>query len=274
MRQPGSGALEVTWVWDLMDTAGVPNQTFAILSPNKLSRSSTGQGSSLVAGEDKEAEETTYRDEFLALAADSEISVNACYRLEVNWLVASGKTVLEFVQNLYKRANKHALRLVQVPEYTTSLNLSIHSFLGAPFLALPAEIMPVLELSLLQKFGFIADRERPTDWNVTVPWMHPTAAKGAHCSRGYGPQRGARGDPQYIHNTGGVAVRVYPQHGFAFVTNRLQDHRTTSNSLGKDLFHSIEAFSSLLQRVSGCLRRLSAQPIDRSLILWAIVQFL
>ena len=57
MKQPGSGALEVTWVWDLMDTAGVPNQTFAILSPNKLSRSSTGQGSSLVAGEDKEAEE-------------------------------------------------------------------------------------------------------------------------------------------------------------------------------------------------------------------------
>ena len=98
----------------------------------------------------------------------------AAYRLEVNWLVAGSSSVQDLVQTLYKKAYKLGLRLAQVmfmsisitasniysssissfpfnvrviidfyaptyttqvPEYVSSANLCIHSFMAAPFVA-------------------------------------------------------------------------------------------------------------------------------------------
>lgn len=108
----------------------------------------------------------------------------------------------------------------------------------------------VLELSLLLRFGFTSDRERVTDWaasfpalaarannqNQTTPGggsppLSPTSQQQnqQHLSQPPQPQpqppqlgRYGRGDPQYLHQTGGVAVRVRPGQGFAWVLNRLR----------------------------------------------------
>lgn len=188
--------------------------------------------------------------------------------------MCSGKTVLEFTNGIQKRAAKYGLRLVQVPEYFSGNNLSIHSFLTTPFLSVPSSIiMPVLELSLLERFSFIADRERATNWPLTLPWMKDIASMPT--GRTYA-QNSTSGDPQYFHYTGDVAIRVFSCRGFAFITNRLR--KVTSSDTGQALFHAIRTWLRLCEAVNeglehGLLERLEGAR-GRSVVLWGVLSFL
>ena len=160
---------------------------------------------------------------------------------------------------------------MQVPEYFSGSNLSIHSFLTTPFLTVPSSIMPVLELSLLERFSFIADRERVTNWSLTLPWMQGNAT--LPMKRSYA-HKSACGDQQYFHSTGDVAIRVFSGRGFAFIANRLR--KRTSSDTGLKLFSSIRTWLRLCEAVHRALHRIEQelQAVARSAVLWAVISFL
>lgn len=148
----------------------------------------------------------------------------------------------------------------------------------------------MLELSLLLRFGFTSDRERVTDWAASFPALaarannqYQTTASGSpplsptsqqqqqhqHQSQQLQPQpqlgRYGRGDPQYLHQTGGVAVRVRPGQGFAWVLNRL---RVSDLALSLEqrfqLGHSMLAgFSLEVERLSALHAALHARLAPR-----------
>jgi hypothetical protein len=178
--------------------------------------------------------------------------------------------VLELVQNLTKRSLKYGLRLIQVPEYTTSDNLSIHSFLGMPFLAIPAELCLLMEFSLLERFEFISDRMRETDWRSTFPGVVGEYDHPAPQSRRF--RRNV--DAQYMHFSGVVAVRVFPRRGFAFVSNRLREHKNTQGDLlRRSLFEEMRSFRDLAAAAYEALPR-ELRREEALHCFWEVVSYL
>lgn len=216
------------------------------------------------------------------------------------------------LQAMYRRANQYGLRLAQVPEYTQADNLSIHSFLGLPFVQVhePA-VMPVLELALCRCLHFVASASQPTDWQATFPWMRNSSAEPFPVASGTAGQssnlamsigggsarlpvspraaalerKARRRDPQYLHTSGCVAVRVCPGRGFAWVTNRLrvsdlahslEDKVRESTELLRSFSDTVRVTEELFHAMSRILNRISGSKVrlvDQLRILWEVVKF-
>jgi hypothetical protein len=86
---------------------------------------------------------------------------------------------------LYKQCTKAGLRLAQVPQHTLSEHLSIHSFIGATWVAVPQHnhtVTAVMELSLRARFCFLPDSKQLTDWRISFPFLHnhkPSSSSGS-----------------------------------------------------------------------------------------------
>jgi len=64
--------------------------------------------------------------EWLELVIDATFDTQQAFRIDINWLVASGSKVEAQIQLLLRRCSQYGLRIVQLPNYANSSTLYLH----------------------------------------------------------------------------------------------------------------------------------------------------
>ncbi|KAF1814160.1 hypothetical protein P152DRAFT_456390 [Eremomyces bilateralis CBS 781.70] len=183
------------------------------------------------------------RPEIINLHYDRLHNPENCYHIRIDWMNVTAKLIDESLHYWATTAERHGLKLVEVPIAEACRLIDVHPF-RAPFLIKlavqpsPSKSKPhqyfdassfsplvptdlfYLHKALLKHFNFVLDMESassfPPDLRVEFSWGNPDYQY-----------------PQYLHRSGVIFAQINDDGEFLLVANRLVHNRGTTTERSK-----------------------------------------
>ena len=181
---------------------------------------------------DGDRRKKSYRSEAFNLHYDRISSADDCYHVRIDWINVTPKLIEDAVSNWSSAAERHGLRLVELPIKEASRIKEIHAF-QRPYHIKLAKRPPEEPLSesfdavgigprpsgnhpyqkaLLRKFNFVLDMEAVKDFPASVDVSYSWGRPDYHFT-------------QYISREGMLLVQITDEGNFLLLANRLFSSR-------------------------------------------------
>lgn len=181
---------------------------------------------------DADRRQNSYRREVFDLHYDRISSADDCYHVRIDWLNVTPKLIEDAITTWASAAERHGLRLVELPISEASKVKELHAFRSPYIVRLakkpPNSLLPGLsdtaslrprlvkdhpyQKALLRKFNFVLDMEAAKDFpacvDVSYSWGKPDYQY-----------------PQYISRQGVLLAQITDEGDFLLLANRLFNNR-------------------------------------------------